>query len=155
MDPFPHRYAVAAGTAGDGDVFVEAERLEPILSAMPAEFGGPGNRWSPETLLVAAVADCFVLTFRGIAIKARLAWTSLTCIAVGTLDRVDHVTRFTELNLRARLQLPAGTDEVQARRLLEKAEQNCLVANSLNAAVHLEAEIDSARAIAIGHLAGS
>jgi organic hydroperoxide reductase OsmC/OhrA len=37
----------------------------------------PGNAWSPETSLVAAVADCFILTFRGVAQAAKFPWESL------------------------------------------------------------------------------
>ena len=67
MQPFPHHYAVVAKAETQSDVALEGERLPPIASAPPTEFGGPGDRWSPETLLVAAVADCFILTFRAIA----------------------------------------------------------------------------------------
>jgi organic hydroperoxide reductase OsmC/OhrA len=31
------------------------------------QLGGPGGQWSPETLLVAAAAECFILTFRAVA----------------------------------------------------------------------------------------
>ena len=62
MQQFPHHYSVVAKTDTQGDVALEAEQLPPISSAPPTEFGGPGDRWSPETLFVAAVADCFVLT---------------------------------------------------------------------------------------------
>jgi peroxiredoxin-like protein len=148
MQPFPHRYEVEAGATVDGDVTLESNRLPTLKSASPAEFGGPGDRWSPETLVVAAVADCFVLTFRAIAGMSQLAWTSLTCEAVGTLDRVERVARFTEVTVRARLEIPDGTDEAKARRLLEKAEQSCLISNSLKASVHLEADVQKVRTAA-------
>ena len=61
MQEFPHRYSVTAAGAVDGDVELTAERVPGLRSASPAEFGGPGDRWSPETLLVGAVADCFIL----------------------------------------------------------------------------------------------
>jgi hypothetical protein len=35
---------------------------------MPREFDGRGNQWSPESLLAAALADCFVLSFRAVAV---------------------------------------------------------------------------------------
>ena len=98
-----------------------------------------------ETLLVAAVADCFVLTFRVRAMLAKLPWTSLACDVVGTLDRVDNVTRFTKFQLRVRLQVPDGTTQAQAQRVIERAEQTCLVANSLNATVHLEGTVEVER----------
>jgi organic hydroperoxide reductase OsmC/OhrA len=58
-----------------------------------------GGQWSPETLLVAAAVDCFVLTFRAIAAASKLPWERLSCNGEGTLDRVDGVTRFTALAL--------------------------------------------------------
>jgi organic hydroperoxide reductase OsmC/OhrA len=142
MQPFPHHYSVSASAATQGDVGLHSDRLTTIASAPPTEFGGPGDRWSPETLLVAAVADCFVLTFRGIASLSRFSWGSLDCSVTGTVDRVDRVTQFTELQVHARLRVPPGTNEDQARRLLTKAEETCLVTNSLKVHPQLEAVVE-------------
>jgi len=146
MHPFPHLYAVAATAAPTGDVALDSTGLPTMASAPPTEFGGPGDRWSPETLLVGAVADCFVLTFRAIASMSRLPWTSVVCEVTGTADRVDRVTQFTHLEVRARLRVPAGTNEDQARRLLAKAEETCLITRSLKATTHLESTIEADRA---------
>ena len=142
MQPFPHRYSVAAAASVDGDVALEGERLPPLRSAPPTEFDGPGDRWSPETLFVAAVADCFVLTFRGIAGVSRFSWTSLECSVTGTVDRIDRVTQFTALEVHARLRVPSGAHEDQARRLLAKAEETCLVTNTLKIQPHLESVVE-------------
>jgi organic hydroperoxide reductase OsmC/OhrA len=142
MHPFPHKYDVAAHATPSDDVGVESARLPALRSAAPLEFGGPGDRWSPETLLVAAVADCFVLTFRAIAAFSKLPWVSLSCEVSGTVDRVDRVTQFTAFDVRARLVVTAGVDVEQAQRLLAKAEQTCLVTQSLKAAAHLEASVE-------------
>lgn len=142
MHPFPHRYQAAATAAPADDIAIESPGLQGFPSAAPAEFDGPGNRWSPETLLVAAVADCFILTFRAIAGFSKLPWTSLTCEVSGTVDRVDRVTQFTAFEVRARLKVPAGTDQEQAHRLLAKAEQSCLITRSLKATAHLEATVN-------------
>ena len=56
---------------------------------------------------------------------------SLDCSVTGTVDRVDRVTQFTALEVHARLKVPSGANEDQARRLLTKAEETCLVTNSL------------------------
>lgn len=144
MQPFPHHYSAVAKAGTLGDVALEGERLPPLASAPPTEFGGPGDQWSPETLLVAAVADCFVLTFRGIAGASRLSWVSLECSVSGTVDRIERVTQFTALTVQARLTVPAGTDQDQARRLLAKAEDNCLVSNSLKARPHLDLVVEVA-----------
>lgn len=144
MQDFPHHYAVTAAASGQGDVELTADRLPTLGSASPAEFDGPGDRWSPETFLVGAVADCFILTFRAVARASRLPWTSLQCHVTGTLDRVDRVTQFTGFEMLAHLEVPAGTDPDQARRALEKAEHNCLISSSLKGAVHLVPEVDVA-----------
>jgi organic hydroperoxide reductase OsmC/OhrA len=142
MQQFPHHYSVVAKAGTQGDVALEGDRLPPIPSAPPAEFGGPGDRWSPETLFVAAAADCFVLTFRGIAGVSRFSWASLECRVTGTVDRVDRVTQFTALEVRACLRVPPGANQDQARRLLTKAEDTCLVTNSLKLRPHLELVVE-------------
>lgn len=154
MHEFPHRYTVTAAGAVDDDVELTAECLPSLRSASPAAFGGPGDRWSPETFLVGAVADCFVLTFRAVAHASKLSWTSLQCEVNGTLDRIDRVTQFTHFDMRARLAVPAGTDPDQARRVLDKAERSCLITNSLKAKVQLATEVDLATE-PVGALAGA
>jgi organic hydroperoxide reductase OsmC/OhrA len=92
-------------------------------------------------MLVGAVANCFTITFRGVARASKLPWTALRCEVTGTLDRVDRVTQFTSFNLSAQLCVPAGTDGALAQRSIEKAERACLIANSLKAPVHLQLQI--------------
>ena len=74
MHDFPHHYAVSATAETASNVSLSSEDVAAIESAPPVEFGGPGGHWSPESLLVAAVADCFVLSFPAIArASSRLA----------------------------------------------------------------------------------
>ena len=118
-----------------------------LQSASPAKFDGPGDRWSPETLLVGAVADCFILTFRAIAKASKLSWVSLDCDVSGRLDRVDRETQFTGFDITARLVVPAGVDSDAARHALEKAERNCLISNSLKASTALAATVEIAEPV--------
>ena len=143
MQDFPHHYRVAAVASEEGHVSLESAGLSSIASAGPKEFGGPGDLWSPETLLVAALADCFVLSFRAVARASKLPWVSLECHVEGTLDRIERVMQFTEFHVRVSLRVPPGTNEEQAHRLLEKAERGCLISSSLKAKPHLEAEVVS------------
>ena len=144
MKEFPHHYPVTASGASEGSITVSSPGVVDLETAPPAEFGGPGDQWSPETLLVAAVANCFILTFRAIAHASGLEWTALECSVDGVLDRVDRVTRFTAFDVRVRLDVPEGTSESKARRLLEKAEHACLITNSMTAEVRLDAEVRGA-----------
>src|SRR6202012_2080304 len=117
MHPFPHRYTVNAAIRPDGDVPLSTEGVRIIESASPREFDGPGNQWSPEGLLTAAVADCFALNFRAIATASKFAWNSLEVTAVGTLDRIEGKMRFTRFETTAKLHLPHGADVERARTL--------------------------------------
>lgn len=137
MQNFPHQYTVTAIGSHGEEVELCSDGLPAVGTATPPEFDGPGGRWSPETLLVGAVGDCLALTFRGVARRSALKWTSFECDVTGTLDRVEGTTRFVAFEIRARLLVPSGTDPERARVVLEKAHRNCLIANSLSAPVHL------------------
>lgn len=141
MQELPHHYRVAATAGPEGDVNLASNALDPILSAPPVEFGGPGNRWSPETLLIAAVADCFILSFRAIARASKFSWVSLSCECEGTLERREGTTKFTEFVINATLDVPQDANQERARRLLDKAESSCLITNSLSGATLLNAVV--------------
>jgi organic hydroperoxide reductase OsmC/OhrA len=144
MDPFPHHYAVETHLEPARDtVTLRAPGLPPLETAPPREFGGSGDHWSPETLLIGAVADCFVLSFRAIAEASRFEWQRLEVKVDGTLDRIERKTQFTELNVRARVKVP-GSSESSAMRILEKSEAACLITNSLTAKVNFEGEVEVA-----------
>jgi organic hydroperoxide reductase OsmC/OhrA len=141
MHAYPHTYVASAQGTDAGFVAVGSPQLSAMETAAPPEFGGPRGLWSPETLLSASVADCFVLTFRAIARAARFEWTKLECRVEGVLDRVERESRFTKFSTFAQLSVPKGTDTAKARELLERAEKGCLIANSLLGARSLQAEI--------------
>lgn len=142
MHAFPHVYRVTGRSRGTGDVELSAAGLAALRSASPAEFDGAGDLWSPETLLVGAVADCLVLTFRAVAHASKLPWISLECDVRGTLDRIDRVTQFTRFDVAARLIVPVGVRSDHARNALEKAERTCLISNSLKAAIALDTTVE-------------
>ena len=112
-----------------------------MRSAPPKDFGGPGDAWSPEHLLLASVATCFIFTFRAVAEASKFEFLSLELSVSGTVDRKDGSTRFIDIVLRSRLTLPKGADPERARRLLEKGKNACLVTASLSVPIRLESEI--------------
>jgi organic hydroperoxide reductase OsmC/OhrA len=141
MHPYPHLYVASAAAGPSGRVSVTSPRLPEIATAPPAEFDGPGDAWSPETLFVAAIADCFILTFRALAKASHFEWTRLSCRVEGVLDRAEGVTQFTAYTTYATLEIPPAGDAAKARALLEKSEHRCLVANSLRGTRSLVAEV--------------
>ncbi len=55
----------------------------------PPEFQGEAGMWTPETLFVASVNACFVLTFLAIARLSKLDVVSMRASAQGKLEKSD------------------------------------------------------------------
>lgn len=141
MHEFPHRYLAAATGRPATSIETSSPGLANIEANTPPEFDGPGGLWSPETMLTGAVANCLILTWRSIASFNSVEWLDIKVAAVGVLDRVERVTRFTEFQLKVTLTVPAGSEAEKVEKLMHKAEAACLVTNSLNAEINLELEL--------------
>jgi len=141
MHPLPHRYRVQAQADAEGPVRIGTAGAPTLHTAPPPEFDGPGGCWSPETLLAAAVADCYTLAFRAVARASRLGWTAIDVSVEAVLDRADGVTRFTRIVVSPRLCVDEGVSERLAITVLEKAARSCLVTNSLLAESVLQPEV--------------
>jgi peroxiredoxin-like protein len=141
MKPLPHRYDVRLTGGPDGYAALSSPGMPELKSAPPLDYDGPGDAWSPEHLLLAAVETCFLFTLRAVAKASKIDFVSLDLSADGTVDRQDGITRFTEIVLRPRLTLRPGQDATRALRLLEKSEQACLVSASLSTPIRIEPEI--------------
>lgn len=141
MTPLPHRYTVelSGGPAGYGSL--ETDGLPEIRIALPPQYGGPGDAWTPEHLLLAAVEACFLFTFRAVAKAAHVNFECLELSSEGTVDRQNGRTRFTSIVLRPRVGLVREVDAETMLRLLHKAERACLVSASLETPVRLEPEL--------------
>jgi len=141
MKPLPHHYDVHLGGGPSGYAELSTAGVPALRTAPPADYDGPGDAWSPEHLLLAAVQACFLFTLRAIARLSKLEFTRLELDASGTVDRKDGVTRFAEIVLRPRITVPAGTDRERVLQILEKSKKGCLVSASLSTPLRLEPEI--------------
>ena len=141
MKPLPHTYIVTISGGPMGHATLASDGVPDLRADAPLDFGGPGNAWSPEQMLLGALEACFLLTFRAIAKASGIEFTSLAVEGEGIVDRVDGRTRFTEIVLRPRLAVPAGVDAARVRRALEKAEHACLISASLATPIRLEPDI--------------
>ncbi len=141
MQAFPHHYTATVDAKVTGNLKISSHDLPVIESAPPVQFDGPGGLWSPEDLLVASVADCFVLSFKAVARASKIEWESISCESIGELDRVDGKTLFTKITNKLNLIIPEGDSIEKAEKILHKAEAVCLITNSLTAEVALICEV--------------
>lgn len=121
---------------------LRAPGLPTLEVGAPPEFKGHAGIWSPEHLYVASANACFMNTFLAIAELSKLEFVSITCSAKGKLEKEEgRGYRITEIMLKPKLVLHHDRDRERAARILEKAEKNCLISNSINTVVRLELEI--------------
>lgn len=117
--------------------------LPSVEIAAPPEFKGHENIWTPEHLFTSAVATCFMTTFLAIAELSKLEFVSFSADAVGKLEKIEgQGFLMTEILLKPRLMLSNEHDVERAARILEKAEKNCLISNSIKSVVRSEPVIE-------------
>ena len=106
-----------------------------LVIATPKEFGGEGNDWSPEHLLLGALSSCFMTTYLSFMQKFRFSILQLECSADGQVELVDGRYKFTEINLYPKIVIAGEADLEKANLAMEKTHKYCLVGNSLNATI--------------------
>ncbi|MGB5444992.1 MAG: OsmC family protein [Psychromonas sp.] len=141
MQALPHHYNVQVNSTPDSQLIASSKGIPDLVVAGPAEFDGPGDQWSPETLLLSAVANCFVLSFKAVANASKFAWEEIHCESTGKLEKVDRLMKFTQITTKVRLVIKDETEKEMALKLLKKSEAICLVSNSLNCELKLECDI--------------
>ncbi len=109
-----------------------------IEFSSPPEFGGEEEMWSPETFFLAAVASCFIATFRSISEHSKFESVALDVTVDGKIEREQGGFRFTEVVVRPILTVATEEDTDKGLKLLLKSESVCLVSRSLNSKICLE-----------------
>lgn len=132
-------------TEGKQGVARSADDLPDLAIASPPQFGGPGGRWTPEHLFVGSAAACWMTTFLAVAELSKLEVAAVAVGAEGFLEKGDD-RRFAiaRILLRPRVTVRREEDREKALRLIQKAEDACLVARSMRTIVELAPEVSVA-----------
>ncbi len=118
------------------------ELPQQIEVVTPPDFykGIPGF-WSPEHLFVASIVSCFMTTFLSIAENSKLEYTDLRIQASGVVDKVEGKFQVTEITLKPTATIPSNMSTEKATRVIEMAEKNCLIANSVKTIIQLQSKV--------------
>ena len=124
----------------DRDHTVTFENGQAIAgSSAPAYFGNP-DAANPETLLLAALASCHMLTFLAVAAKRGFQVSHYRDKAEGSLAKnAEGRVAITHCTLRPDIAF-SGDSQPSAeelRKMHESAHRNCFIANSLNCSVEI------------------
>ena len=143
------QFPVSVRWRGGRLAHADRDGKERLQLATPPEFrGGLEGYWSPEDLLVAATASCFVLTLAAVAERREAPLLDATVTATGHMSRRnDHRFGFTVVELNAVLEtVPGGEDAVRAAAA--DAEERCLIEQALDVPVHVAVEVKAVEPVA-------
>ena len=111
-----------------------------IIVGSPPEFKGEPDIWAPEELLVGSVNTCMMLTFLSLAQARGVTPTEYESEAEGLLESVEGKYRITEVTVRPQIAVKSETEVERAREIMESAEVECFISNSVKSKVKLIAE---------------
>lgn len=127
-----HNYRVVAWwSAGKAGLAKAESAPNAIHFAAPPQFGGLEGRWSPEDLLLCALAACFTTTFRALAEYSKFQYTDLEVEVEGTVRKAESGYAFERITLRPTLTLSREEEQLRAHRLLDKAKRLCLISRAI------------------------
>ncbi len=118
------------------------ELEDKIEVATPPQFdGGVEGTWSPEHLFVSSVSSCFMTTFVAIAEYSKLNFENLSVNATGKLSKEDGKFVVSEITMNPELTIADEKFADKAKRIMEKAEEACLITRSIKTTIHFEPKV--------------
>lgn len=120
------------------DHVVRADGKPEIAGSSDRVFFGDPDRWNPEELLIAALAQCHMLSFLHVACDAGVVVVEYFDRASGTLSlQADGAGQVTEVTLRPQVTVEAGHGQ-DMDALHHRASELCFIARSVNFPVRHE-----------------
>ncbi len=152
-----HHYALdltwqgnrGTGTSGYREygrqVLLSADGKPDLLGSADPTFRGDADRWNPEDLLVAALAQCHLLSYLHSAVNHGITVVAYADSPVGTMSQVGQVGRFTSVTLRPRVTITDPAQVDLAQEIHHEASANCFIAASVSFPVSHEPVTEVAR----------
>jgi len=145
-----HRFAASlvwtgnrgSGTSGPRDFgrdhVISLDGKPDIHGSAARAFRGDLDRWNPEELLIAALAQCHMLSYFYVALAHGIVVEAYSDTPEGILVTTpDGAGRFREVTLRPVVTISSG-DPAEAETLHDEAHRLCFIAASVAFPVHRE-----------------
>jgi organic hydroperoxide reductase OsmC/OhrA len=131
-------HVVAWWTSGQTGITKSDSAPSAVHFTAPPEFGGVEGRWTPEDLLLSAIAGCYTTTFQAIAGHSKFGYTDLEVETEATACKVGTGYTFTEIVVRPKLTIACESERSRGVDLLKKAQTLCLVSRALSTPARFE-----------------
>jgi organic hydroperoxide reductase OsmC/OhrA len=119
------------------------------------EFGGLAGRWTPEQLLLSALAACFTTTFEEVARAAKFPYTDLEVEVEGTARKDKLECSFSEIVMRPRLMVQSEEELDEGMDLLRRAKSLCLIGRAISVPQTTELKVEVGKLPAGGRVGGA
>ncbi|HEV3512123.1 MAG TPA: OsmC family protein [Candidatus Sulfotelmatobacter sp.] len=111
-----------------------------------AELGGLQGRWTPEQLLLCALAGCFTTTFHDVARAAKFEYTDLEVEIEGSVRRNRTAgCNFNEILIRPRLTVPSEEQREAGLNLLRRTKALCMISRAITVPQTLEPAVETVK----------
>ena len=111
-----------------------------------AELGGLQGRWTPEQLLLCALAGCFTTTFHDVARSAKFEFTDLEVEIEGSVRRSRTAgCNFNEILIRPRLTVSFEEQREAGLALLRRAKSICMISRAISVPQTLEPTVETVK----------
>lgn len=149
-----HRYALTATWTGDRgsgtsgyrdytrDVTISIDGKPDLLASADRPFRGDPGRWNPEDMLIAALAECHLLSYLHACVTAGVVVTSYRDEATGVMREDGRGGgAFAEVVLHPQVTVADASMIEAAEQAHHQAHDWCFIANSVNFPVRHEATV--------------
>jgi organic hydroperoxide reductase OsmC/OhrA len=110
------------------------------------ELGGLQGRWTPEQLLLCALAGCFTTTFHDLARAAKFEYTDLEVEIEGSVRRSRTAgCNFTGILIRPRLTVPSDEQRETGLTLLRRTKSVCMISRAITVPQTLEPAVETVK----------
>jgi organic hydroperoxide reductase OsmC/OhrA len=111
-----------------------------------AELGGLQGRWTPEQLLLCALAGSFTTTFHDVARGAKFDFTDLEVEIEGSVRRSRTAgCNFNEILIRPRLTVSFEEQRETGLALLRRAKSICMISRAITVPQTLEPTVETVK----------
>jgi organic hydroperoxide reductase OsmC/OhrA len=146
-----HAYRVSTWwTAGQTGLAQSDSALSAIHFSEPEERGGIEGRWTPEQLLLCALAGCFTTTFQEEARTAKFLYIDLEVEAEGRGSKKKWGCSFNEIVLRPRLTVSSEKQLEEGMELLRRAQSQCPISYAISVTQMMEPRVEVSKVPAGG-----
>lgn len=152
-----HHYAIEIGWTGttstgttssrpySRDHEIRADGLPAIAASADPAFRGDPARWNPEQLYVAAIAQCHMLWYLGLAAQAGVTVTDYQDRPTAVmLEQTDGAGQFESVTLHPVVTISRRSDARLAEDLHRRVGDYCFIARSIRTPIHHEVTIRQA-----------